>query len=480
MVTLCRPLVEIVRNCRPSRLSIFNTDMSFLARLSPAHPALDRRLRHDALRSEHWNGDRRRIIISLLAPFLIIQLLFLGLQAYVFGSSFGSPERLDKLHVLAIDYDQGIVGNALRAASSHLEGPSMLGFEWRSVKEYPDPFEVHKAVRDGVYWASVQVMEGATSRLEDAIADNTTAAAYDAKGAVKIVYNEARYPDFEDLFVAGNLGVLVQTGRLFYNQINGTRALASIPSQNTASLLAVLEAIDATTDNIKPLGNGSTVFYNTVDIVLTILLQFYFLMAYNGLMEDWQLDSKLPLKHHVVARIVVGVVYTFLGSLALVANIYGFRGTTSISGTQFVILWMAFWLEMHVLFLVLEIAITFLDLPWLPLFIVTFIIVNVTSTIFPFELSPGFYRWGSALPCHQVYMLEISVLSGGADNHVQIALPVLFAWWIVCIPLAFFSIIWRCTRSAPPNVASTGMSDEKRGSDGGSNGTDASNVVEPC
>lgn len=401
-----------------------------------------------APRTAYWKGKRHKVFVSIVAPFLVVQCLFLGLQAYIYGSAYGSPSKVHNLRTLAVDFDQGIVGRSLRAAYEDLEGVGMLGVEWSTPSAYPNPSAIYQKVYDGAFWAGIYISYEASDRLNAAIVSNDTARSYNASKAIGVIYNQARYPDFADAYVSANLQALVLASRLAYNRLNGTEAIAGIPSQNTASLAAVLNPIEATVENVKPLGNGARVFYNTVGQVFTILLQFFFLMAFNTLLADWHLDSRLPIKHHVGLRIIVSTAYTFVGSLAVAANIYAFRGDTEFSGGQLVLLWMAFWLEMHVLFLVLEIATTFLQMPFLPLFVVTFIIVNVTSSVLPFELSPGFYKWGYALPCHEIYQIEITIMSGGANDSLDVALPVLFAWWIFCLPLAFVALYWRCNRAS--------------------------------
>ncbi|KAF2721972.1 hypothetical protein K431DRAFT_284414 [Polychaeton citri CBS 116435] len=399
-------------------------------------------------RDSYWDGKRHKIALSLFGPFVILQLLFLGLMSYMYGTAYRSSERVHHMKVLAIDYDNGIIGQSLHAAYQQLESPEMLGFEWRSPEEFQEIDDLKEHVRSGKYWAGIYAFQGASQRLEAAVADNTTAQTYDPTQALGYVYNEARYPTAALSDVLANLEEVVAATRIAYNHINGTQAITSIPGDNTASIAAVLNPISATPYNIMPLGAGGKVFYNSVGQVFTILLQFFFLMAFNSITSSWQLHSRLQVWQNARLRAGFSLLYTLVGSLCVAAVIYAFRESTRWSGGQFVCLWMAFWLEMHVLFLVVEVMTTFLQMPWLPMLLVTFIILNVASCVMPFDLSPGFYRWGYALPCHEMYQLEINIMSGGANEHLAIALPVLFAWWVVFLPLAVFALYWRCSRAA--------------------------------
>jgi hypothetical protein len=81
---------------------------------------------------------------------------------------------------------------------------------------------------------------------------------------------------------------------------------------------------------------------------------------------------------------------------------------------------------------------------FLPFFVLTWVILNVTSTIWPFELAPSFYRWGYALPAHEVWQVLIQIWSGGAVDRLYEALPILFTWEIVFLPLAVVALNFRC------------------------------------
>lgn len=96
---------------------------------------------------------------------------------------------------------------------------------------------------------------------------------------------------------------------------------------------------------------------------------------------------------------------------------------------------------------------------FLPFFVLTWVILNVTSTIWPFELAPGFYRWGYALPAHEVWQVLIQIWSGGAVDRLYQALPILFTWEIVFLPLAVMALNHRCAVAEREHRA---MEEERR------------------
>ncbi|KAF2717847.1 hypothetical protein K431DRAFT_315419 [Polychaeton citri CBS 116435] len=235
-------------------------------------------------------------------------------MSYIYGAAYKSSERVHHLNVLAVDYDDGgIVSQSLHAACQGLESPEMLKLHWHSPNLTVG--DLKQQVRSGRYWAGNYVFEGASQRLQAAIVDSVTAQTYNATSALGYIYNEARYTTIAGADVVANLQTIVAATRISYNHINGTQAISSIPHGNTASMAAVLDPIAATVHNIKPLKSGGKVFYNTVrqanfiyyskmrttyhDVsdttvqVFTILLQFFFAMAFSKIIAVWQLPSRL-------------------------------------------------------------------------------------------------------------------------------------------------------------------------------------------
>jgi hypothetical protein len=102
------------------------------------------------------------------------------------------------------------------------------------------------------------------------------------------------------------------------------------------------------------------------------------------------------------------------------------------------------WLLMHINFLLFDITTAFIPIQFMPFIVLTWVILNVASTITPFELSPGFFRWGYALPSHEAYEVLIQIWSRGCNNRLYRALPIMFSWWIVGVPVAVYAMQYRC------------------------------------
>ena len=223
---------------------------------------------------------------------------------------------------------------------------------------------------------------------------------------------------------------LIGAAGSIYNSLNGTSAAKVLNTNDLNATMALLNPISASSINIMPTPQGTKALYNTVTLVLPIIQQFFFLMALNGISNSFGIYGYLSSLHVGLIRMIVSISYTFLAALTLAGYIWAFREDWGVTSAQFVLTWMAMWLYMHVNFLVLDAATAFVPLSFLTFFVLPWAIINVTSTIFPFELSPDFYKLGYALPGHQVVSILFQVWSGGCNNQLSRALPVLFAWEI--------------------------------------------------
>ena len=69
------------------------------------------------------------------------------------------------------------------------------------------------------------------------------------------------------------------------------------------------------------------------------------------------------------------------------------------SGT-FVVYWMLNFFGMIALGLACENVAMVVGMPWMGLFLIFWVITNVSTSFYDIEIAPGFYRWGYAWPLH--------------------------------------------------------------------------------
>lgn len=386
-----------------------------------------------------WKEIRPRFLPAVITMFLLLQVLFLANMCYLYATQFRSSTRYHNFNLLYVDYDGGIIGKSVLDAYQQLRGDGFPTLMPESSNEYPQPEDIREAVCRGEYWGAIYTTESGSNGLASALADGSS-----PPTSLTYIWNGVRYPVWSQAAVYSNILKLIETTRSAYYANNGSSVAASANLSNAATLEAFLDPIHAEEINIKGTEQGTRVFYNTVSMVMPILQQFFFMLALNGVSTHFDAFTKLSWKANGLIRIIASILYTLTGSLLMAGYIWAFRESWGQRGSRFVLTWVIIWLLMHINFLFFDITTAFIPIQFMPFIVLTWVILNVASTISPFELNPGFFRWGYALPSHEAYQVLIQIWSGGCNNRLYRALPIMFSWWIVGVPIAVYAMQHRC------------------------------------
>ncbi|MCJ1251599.1 hypothetical protein MMC30_008834 [Trapelia coarctata] len=382
------------------------------------------------------NVLRRKFIVATTAIGVAICLLFLLNLLYLYGSTYHQTSRYPAIECLMVDYDGGVVGHSMLQAYNQLQGPSFLTFDVQNISQYPTPDTIVQAVLDRQYWAAIYTNAGASQRLSSALHGGAAARSYDASNALTYVWNEVRYPAVEDSIIQSNLIRLASATQIAWDHINGTQALALLPKGDVAAAQVLFSPIAATNMNIQPMGQGSKVFYNTVSMAMPIIQQFFFILALNGISARFGIFERFPSTVSGILRLIISFIYTIFSSLVMTGYIWAFKEDWAVSSNQFGLTFLLLWFLMHIYFCLIDFAVAFLPPPAMPFIVLTVIFLDITSTNTPFELNPGFFRLGFALPAYEAYSVLVDIWSSSSAQ-LYISLPVLFSWWVVGLALAF-------------------------------------------
>ncbi|KAL4969014.1 SNG1 family protein [Aspergillus stella-maris] len=380
--------------------------------------------------------------MAVLKPFLTavigaaisLQLLILANMSYLYGTAYRDGSRFSAMKMLFVDYDGGAVGQSVALAYEQMRGPGFPSLLERSQEQYPTEQDIQEAVCRGDYWGVIYSDRNASSRLAGALSSSERAQAYDSSRALGYVYNSAKYPAYAQI-VSSDLAQLAQAAASVYAQTSLTAALGTINVSDPDIAQTVRDPISSTSTDIHPMNQGVRFYYNTVSMVMPIIIQFFFIMAINGISTQTYVYNTFSPGQNTILRFVVSVCYTFIAALVMTGYIWAFRENWDVSSGQFALTWMAIWLAMHVHFLFIDFVTSVLPMPFVPFFVLTWVITNVASTIGPFELSPGFYRIGYAFPAHSLYELLLDIWTEGCNPHLYRTLPILWCEWIVVLVL---------------------------------------------
>jgi hypothetical protein len=116
-------------------------------------------------------------------------------------------------------------------------------------------------------------------------------------------------------------------------------------------------------------------------------------------------------------------------------SIYG--NTNAYDKGTFIVYWMLNFVGMIALGLASENMAMVIGLPWMGLWLIFWVITNVSTSFYDISLESPFYRWGYAFPLHNIVEGSRSILF---DLHSRLGLNfgVLLAW--VAINTALFPI----------------------------------------
>nr|CAG8993139.1 Unknown function [Thelonectria discophora] len=385
-----------------------------------------------------WGQRIQPTIVPSIMAGIMLMLLILANLCYLYGTTFRQSTRVHALKILLVDFDQGELGAAVTEASQRLQSHHFPTVHLASASKYSDTKSIKHAVCKTDYWAAIYINENASRDLAAAL--NGTRE-YDPTSAVTYTYNQARYPVIADSYIVNGISSILTVSRnTYYESPSAKASLASLDTTNQDVVAAFLDPIGSTADFVQPTAQVSRVFHNTVNLVIPPLAQFFFILALNGIGVGSGFHAQSSVRAVWLFRFAIGKAYTCLSGLIMAAYIWAFRESWAVTGSDFGKSWMLFWFLMDIQYQVIESIVgSFLPIAFTPFFVFTWIITNVASTVFPFEIMPVWYRVGYALPSREAYSLMVQIWSG-CGGQTKVALPVMFSWWVVGHVTAVFSV----------------------------------------
>lgn len=377
--------------------------------------------------------NKTKLSIVTLTVGLTVLVVFLVNMVYLFGSTFRQPQRNHKFTIAAVNYDSepSLVWDAFTKAYPLLHSDEFATFVFLPGSSFPGGQEqLIAAVREQQYWGAMYVSPGASARLAAAL--DGAVESYNATDAVTYVWNEIRYPATAASVIRSGVMQLQAVAAKTFQVGAASRLLQSAnnPSHFQTAVTAYLTPFSAAEINVSPSPQAEKAFYNTVVMAMSIIQQNVFLIAFTGVSRQLGLFSGLPFKTSATWALLVGLAYTLLGSLVTTGYMWAFREDWAVTGAQFAITWMVLWLVHHTYYQLLDGTLSLVPIQFFSFVLVTFVFINIGSTVFPLEATPGFYHWGHALPAYQCFQVLLNVWSRGSHKLYE-ALPVLFTWWVV-------------------------------------------------
>ena len=340
--------------------------------------------------------------------------------------------NISSLGVYVVDFDgqvapyitgeQPLVGPQVFQSIEQLMAstPQHLGYRSLSPSKFNnDPMQVREAVYHHHAWAAIIINPNATALLRAAVSQAN--ASYDPLGACQVVFVEARdqttYPEY--IFPELNLlqtDIVSKLGTMWTKMVMQD---TSIPRSNLEAVPQALSpAIGFSSYNLrpfKPAGAIPTVNIGLIYLIIVAFFSFPFFMPIHMTFMNPSGHPPVRFWQTVAWRWVSAVSAYFFLSLAYSTLSLAFQipfnnpsaphtavaqNPNAYGRATFPVYWMINWAGMSALGLACENVAMVVGAPWMALWLIFWVITNVSTGFYNLTLAPRFYGWGYAWPLH--------------------------------------------------------------------------------
>ncbi|KAI9836382.1 MAG: hypothetical protein M1819_001411 [Sarea resinae] len=412
---------------------------------------------------------RKEIFLKWGLTTLILCVFVLSVLSIYWGALFHIEQNVSSLVVYVVDFD-GQVAPYNNTGEPAIVGPAITQLAEMTVQASPvhlglgslppshfdnDPMNVRRAVYDFKAWAAIIINANATAMLRSAIRTGNTS--YDPLGACQVIYMDSRddtnwydfiYPMLSTFMTQATTNVGETWTRMVLQNASDPTVLANLQKVPQA----ISPAIGFSMFNLRPFYPFVSIPSVSIGLIYLIILSFFSAPFYMPIhMKFLRPPSGRPLKFQqlVIWRLVATLTAYFFVSLAyslislafqipfsnaaaphtevaMNADAYG-KGT-------FPVYWMLNFVGMTALGLACENMVMVVGQPWTAMWLIFWVITNVSTSFYDIDLAPRFYYWGYAWPLHQIVEASRQLLFG-LHSRLGLNFGILFAWCAVNIVL---------------------------------------------
>nr|XP_031862594.1 uncharacterized protein CI109_002092 [Kwoniella shandongensis]KAA5529666.1 hypothetical protein CI109_002092 [Kwoniella shandongensis] len=415
------------------------------------------------IKEDRWKAVKKGAVLYTFITFW----LWICLSIF-WGSNYRLTSFLPSLTVNLIPLDTP-------SGDSYLNGPmiqqanyltslpsSIVHLKWvvKDPADYPNGLQ---DVRDSIVaqdaWAAVVINANASSAWTNALQNGD--ANYDPTGAIGIYFSSARFYQVVLLYIEAiiteELANPLATAR--------AQALRSFIASSTTNPTALTNA--ARVPQAVGVGFGYTVFdvrpiENTAwagaapmeaSLIYFIIFAFY-LAQYGGIARMKSgLQSRLRFSSMLKLRLGWPLLAYFFLSLweTLIIRAWQVPLNNHLGRAGFVTLWALNYFTIIAAGFAMETALAVVGISWLPFFLIMWIILNITSSFYPIEMMPNFYRFLRWTPFyHNVEGYKIIAFGSNLQHRLGLhfgALAGLIGVELIGLPLAIVFERWSMDKS---------------------------------
>ncbi|GAB7346811.1 hypothetical protein MBLNU459_g1909t1 [Dothideomycetes sp. NU459] len=414
---------------------------------------------------------RREVFGRWCLTTVTLMAFILGILSIYWGALFHVEKNLSSLVVYVVDMDAQvapynesgitpIVGPIIQdlARTMVASGKPTLGWGPLNASDFNyDPIAVRQAVYDFKAWAAIIINPNATALLQSAIQNGNTS--YDPMGACQLVFIDSRddtnwydfiFPQISPFMTQATAMVGETWSRM---AIQTATTDPSVLSNLARVPQAISPAVGFSMYNLRPFYPYQSIPAVSVGLIYLIILSFFSFAFYLPIWFRFlKPQGHPPLRFIEFVAVRWGgtiAAYFFLSfayslvSLAFQINFSGGNPVTSetmvtstINGFSnpdaygkgtFPVYWMLNFVGMAALGLACENVAMVVGQPWTGLWLIFWVITNVSTSFYDIDIEPRFYYWGYAWPLHYVVEGSRQILFG-LHSRIGLDFGILFAW----------------------------------------------------
>lgn len=438
---------------------------------------------------------RKEVLLRYSRTLFVLCVAIMAILSIYWGTLFDVKANLHHANVAVVSFEgqppyesyASLVGPFVRSAleAEMASRRDHLGFQFIEPSKFDnDPMKVRLAVYNEDCWAAIIINSNATALLMQAVENGN--ASYDPRGAGSMIYNQARDIESYNFYiipVLDRMALQITTTFAAYwaHRVLSNTSL-SAPTYSR-SPQAVAPGISFTMINLRPFDPPGAIPTITIGLIYLIIIAFFsftfFIPTHMKFIVPNSASPHPPLKFPqlIIYRWCATITaYFFLSlsySLVSLAFQIPFSHTPPPSPSHlndgdghwtptepvlnanylghatFLVYWLLNWIGMAALGITCENMAMLLSalspLPYSALFLIWWVITNVSTGFYAIELASDFYRWGFAWPLrHIVEGSKTLVL--GTKSRLGVNFGVLIAWVVVgtCLfPVACCVMRWK-------------------------------------
>jgi uncharacterized protein DUF3533 len=293
-----------------------------------------------------------------------------------------------------------------------------LGWKIMSPRDFQnDLSQVKQRIYEEHAYAAIVVNHNATALLRASVQQGNKS--YDPNGAGEVIYMSARDQiTYSSYILPAIVDVVNSVLHAF-----GSEWIMDLSSNVTSQDIfrvpqAINPGIDFTFIDLRPFGPAVASPSITVGLVYLIIFSFFSFPFFMPLYDDFisRDHPRLRPSHMITLRIIATMgsylSLSFCFSLVSVLFHIPFTHHSASKTTEavnpnaygkgsFFIVWMLNWVGMAALGLPSENMTMFLGMPWNALWLIFWVLSNVSTAFNALDLAPGFFRWGYVWPLHR-------------------------------------------------------------------------------